>query len=267
MKMTLKSVIAGATLAVLLGSVAHASISAAYMTDTSNPWGQSTEDTAMNQVFGVGGWTKVAGFTSSVFSSGYNFIYIDGGDGTSTDFNAFILSNLGAIQSFVSSGGRMMINAAQWDFSPDPLDLGFGQTLYGDGSYDYASYNGSLTAAGSAAGLGANGAGTSWGGNYFAHDIVYGGGATCLVTGTAGCVFQDAKEGAGYLTTGGETAPYFWSGVGSPQQLLDNEISYTATVVSTPEPATCAMLLLGFAGLGFAGYRKARGGQTALSAA
>jgi hypothetical protein len=34
-----------------------------------------------------------------------------------------------------------------------------------------------------------------------------------------------------------------------------------------PEPSTWAMMLLGFAGLGFAGYRKAKGQRTSLSAA
>jgi hypothetical protein len=41
----------------------------------------------------------------------------------------------------------------------------------------------------------------------------------------------------------------------------------TGTIVGTPEPSTWAMLLLGFAGLGFAGYRKARRAPTVLSAA
>jgi hypothetical protein len=36
---------------------------------------------------------------------------------------------------------------------------------------------------------------------------------------------------------------------------------------AVPEPSTWAMMLLGFAGLGFAGYRKARSARTALSAA
>jgi hypothetical protein len=40
----------------------------------------------------------------------------------------------------------------------------------------------------------------------------------------------------------------------------------TGTIAGTPEPSTWAMMLLGFAGLGFAGYRKARGAGTALSA-
>jgi PEP-CTERM motif len=38
-------------------------------------------------------------------------------------------------------------------------------------------------------------------------------------------------------------------------------------VAAIPEPSTWAMMLLGFAGLGFAGYRKARSARTALSAA
>jgi hypothetical protein len=36
---------------------------------------------------------------------------------------------------------------------------------------------------------------------------------------------------------------------------------------SVPEPSTWAMMLVGFAGLGFAGFRKGRGARTALSAA
>ena len=39
------------------------------------------------------------------------------------------------------------------------------------------------------------------------------------------------------------------------------------TIVGTPEPSTWAMMLLGFAGLGFAGYRKAKTARTGFSAA
>jgi PEP-CTERM motif len=41
----------------------------------------------------------------------------------------------------------------------------------------------------------------------------------------------------------------------------------TGTIVGTPEPSTWAMMLLGFAGLGFAGYRKAQGGRITPSVA
>lgn len=37
--------------------------------------------------------------------------------------------------------------------------------------------------------------------------------------------------------------------------------------VTTPEPSTWAMMLIGFAGLGYAGYRKARAARTTLTAA
>ena len=37
-------------------------------------------------------------------------------------------------------------------------------------------------------------------------------------------------------------------------------IQVTSDVEGVPEPSTWAMMLLGFAGLGFAGYRRARGG-------
>jgi hypothetical protein len=39
------------------------------------------------------------------------------------------------------------------------------------------------------------------------------------------------------------------------------------TIVGTPEPSTWALMLLGFAGLGFAGYRKAKTARTIFSAA
>jgi PEP-CTERM motif len=45
---------------------------------------------------------------------------------------------------------------------------------------------------------------------------------------------------------------------------IDN-VSYNFSTV--PEASTWAMMLAGFAGLGFAGYRKARSSRTALSLA
>lgn len=44
---------------------------------------------------------------------------------------------------------------------------------------------------------------------------------------------------------------------------LENPVSISAPPILAPEPATWAMMLLGFAGLGFAGYRSAR--KTALA--
>jgi hypothetical protein len=57
--------------------------------------------------------------------------------------------------------------------------------------------------------------------------------------------------------SGPESAPVFAPGVfaGADQT---NGLSGTLTVTSVPEASTWAMMLLGFAGLGFAGYRTSR---------
>ena len=58
-----------------------------------------------------------------------------------------------------------------------------------------------------------------------------------------------------------------WSRIGTDithQGPFNAAFSLTGSVV--PEPSTWAMMLIGFAGLGFAGYRKARVGRTALAA-
>ena len=45
-----------------------------------------------------------------------------------------------------------------------------------------------------------------------------------------------------------------------------NSLAFLLTPTTVPEPSTWAMLLLGFAGLGYAGYRRARAGRATLAA-
>jgi hypothetical protein len=45
------------------------------------------------------------------------------------------------------------------------------------------------------------------------------------------------------------------------------DLSFSGDITAVPEISTWAMMLLGFAGLGFAGYRKARGERLALAQA
>jgi hypothetical protein len=44
------------------------------------------------------------------------------------------------------------------------------------------------------------------------------------------------------------------------------DIAFGGAVEAVPEPSTWAMMLIGFAGLGFAGYRRARAGHATLAA-
>jgi PEP-CTERM motif len=59
---------------------------------------------------------------------------------------------------------------------------------------------------------------------------------------TGGAIFN---SGSSFATSAGTLV------IGS----LSGDATFTATI---PEPSTWAMMLLGFAGLGFAGYRRSR---------
>jgi unsaturated chondroitin disaccharide hydrolase len=51
----------------------------------------------------------------------------------------------------------------------------------------------------------------------------------------------------------------------SPQSVLGGQPALLLSSLTVPEPSTWAMMLLGFAGLGFAGYRRARAGRATLA--
>jgi hypothetical protein len=81
-----------------------------------------------------------------------------------------------------------------------------------------------------------------------------------------GATFWNPDQGAGdlhldsfspyfgdILYTGSESSPTFKTGT---FDITDDEFGYVLTIGSVPEPSTWALMLLGFAGLGFAGYRR-----------
>lgn len=150
---------------------------AAYVSDgpSDQPWGLSDFESAMTNDYGAGGYADdTFSVGASVFNSDYSFIFIEGGDGTASDFDAFFTpSVIAAEQAWVSAGGTLVINGGRWPNNTpsgyDIVNVGFGVAL--DGAYDYslASYGG--TAVDPSLPL-FNGAGSYWQGNYFSHDIV-----------------------------------------------------------------------------------------------
>jgi hypothetical protein len=58
--------------------------------------------------------------------------------------------------------------------------------------------------------------------------------------------------------SGPESAPVFLTGVYPGIDVANSDASATVTISTIPEPSTWTMMLLGFAGLGFAGLRARR---------
>lgn len=228
----------------------------AYITG-SDPWGETTNDAAMDAAFGLGNWDKISGFNNNALPGSYAFIYLDGGDGNGSGFDSFMGVNSGAIDAFLSGGGHLFANAARNNGFDTTAVGGGGGSITGHSNYDLASENASLTLAG--AGLAAFGAGSSFTGSYFSHDIVSGV-DTCYVSGDAGCVF--GSLGAG-LFLGGQTTTNFHNG-SDPFQLRVNELTFAANGATgaVPEPATWGLMIMGF-GLAGAALRSRRRMATA----
>ena len=70
-------------------------------------------ETAMNTVFGAGGWTDLrmaAGAGPFQVGSGYTFIFVDGSDGTANELNTYLNTHRAVIEAWVQNGGRLLRN-------------------------------------------------------------------------------------------------------------------------------------------------------------
>ena len=247
---------AAATAVIAMGMAGSAgAVDYAYMTGVNPPWGQNTNEAAMDAAFGAGLWDASYGFSNSVFTSGYAFVFFDGGDGAGFELGSFLSTNLSSLETFVNSGGRVLIHAARND-DYSQIQTGFGTSLTGSLFSNVATVN----ANGVAANLDANGAGTEFTGSSFSHDAVSGV-DVCYIDGEQGCIFGAVTEG---LFVGGETTTNFHYSVNNSDgfQLRVNELNLAATGAvnvggAVPEPATWALMIGGF-GLAGAALRRRR---------
>jgi hypothetical protein len=81
--------------------------------------------------------------------------------------------------------------------------------------------------------------------------------------GSADAFFTNNKLYLGAFDAGNQTVDLLYSLTASE---VGAGFGFTYFASGVPEPSTWAMTLLGFAGLGYMGYRRARAGRDALAA-
>ena len=228
-----------------------------YASGHTNPWNNTSNDTAMNSAFGANNWTRVNDYTVGMFT-GANFVFMDGSNSNANQLSSFLLANDAVVSEFVNNGGHLFLNSAPNQGSS--YNMGFGVTLHYPNNY---SSTVTVTDAGVAAGLTTGGLATNYSGNQFGHATVSGGGISDLIEGLSGTVFGAKAVGAGFVAFGGQTTTNFHSPKPDSAALLVNELLYVADGAGAgaqneiPEPSTLALFGLGLAGVAALRRRKA----------
>jgi hypothetical protein len=237
----------------------------AFMTGTQNPWGLDASDAGsveapMVTIYGSGGYTRYQGFTTSAFTQDTTFIYLDGSERAGQELINFLGANPTLISNYINAGGRLYINAALTLQPNAVLPIGLGLSLVPG-----ASLTGDILGDPLSLQLAQGGAGTNWtgqSGEDFSTHVVSGMpvlGTFSPVYGTVGPNFlwTYSLTSGGYLFVGAQTAPAFHSAGGIA--LRTNELclanggppSVCGDILPpVPEPATWAMLIIGFGAIG-----------------
>jgi hypothetical protein len=238
---------------------------AAYVRGADAPWGETTNEAAMDQVFGSGNWSdlRMAGGVGPVApGSGFSFVFLEGGDNSALELATYLDTHRAAIEAFVQNGGRLLLNSAPNEGGD--IDFGFGGV-----TLTYPGFSDSVVAADPAHPIFVGPftpVVTAYTGSHFGHAIV-GPGISPIIIGAPGdgaegeTVLGELPFGSGAVLFGGMTTDNFHDPETEAANLRANIISYAAlgaTANPTPDPTPIpvmgglGMLLLG-AGLGLLG--------------
>ncbi len=212
-----------------------------YMRSTAGaPWGQSNNEQAMDGVFGAGNWDDLryeTVVTNTLFSGATSFIFMEGGDSTANELESFLGANQTALESWVSSGGKVLINSAPNEGNGMALGFGGIQLNYTDFSSNVTGVNPTHPIFTGPFGN----TGSTFTGNQFGHATISGPGLTGLITNDANgnMVLAEKTWGAGYAMFGGMTT-LNWQ---QPNafMLRENILAYASDVdnaAAIPEPTT-----------------------------
>jgi hypothetical protein len=224
---------------------ASSSAAVAYLRSQDGPpWNQSTNETAMTTVFGTS-WDDLRFETANaatLFSSSYSFLYLEGGDQTANELEAFFTTNQSLIESWVFNGGSLFINAAPNE--GNGMNLGFGGVTLSYPNFSSTAYAVDPTDEIFQGPYGATG--SSFTGGYFSHAAVSGGSINPLIGGESGTVLAEKDWGSGFVIFGGMTTNNFQQPLAETADLRANIIDYAAgqggEVSAIPEPGQAVAL-------------------------
>lgn len=225
-------------------AVTSANADVVYMRSTVGaPWGENTNETAMDTVFGAGNWSDLRYETvapATLFSPTNTFIFMEGSDDNANELESFLSSNQATLENWVSNGGSLLLNSAPNE--GDGMDYGFGGV-----SLTYTAFSGTATATDPAHPIfqGPHGTtGSSFTGTQFSHATVSGGGISSLLEGDVGTILADKAFGSGYVMFGGMTTDNFHSPDPESANLRANIIDYAANEATAviPEPGQTVTL-------------------------
>jgi Ca2+-binding RTX toxin-like protein len=214
-------------------SYGNGEFSAAFVS-LSYPWNKAASyQQTMNAVFGADKWDPILGNSmESVFDKDYDFIWIDGGANSGAWFESYLDANRDTAEAYVESGGTLLLNAARNKSTTDVMELAFDVTL------DGRQYTRIVTHTDEGATTIANGkfgdAGSSWSGNYFAHDITDGSnpGLTPLlhdIYNEDRVALALLEQGQGAVMFGGMTANHWHRPLPAADILEQNIVDHIAS--------------------------------------
>jgi hypothetical protein len=241
--------ILSALLLFIVTMTAHAGY--VYQSGSFNPWGNTTNDAAMDGAFGAGQWSRGNAYDLNAILAS-DAAFIDGSDGNANELNSFLQSNRNSLENYVTNGGRLFINSAPNQGSS--FSLLFGATL----NYDGSSFSGtaSVNADGTAAGLLAGGITDQYTGSWFSHASVTGNSLTSLIDGQNGSILSYMLYGQGLVMFGGQTTTNFHSPLPGAERLLQNELTFLANDQVSQVPVPAAVWLFGSALMGLGGVSR-----------